>query len=77
MNNIIDDRWRETKKKIFPEDSMKSHIVNRSSIEGKTSRQMPYSDSNSNLLLTDDLKRQIEDLQKSNHDLKRLLKEER
>lgn len=38
---------------------------------------MPYSESNSNLHLADDLKKQIEDLQKSNNDLKRLLKEER
>jgi hypothetical protein len=67
MNNLLEDRFRDPKKKIFHEDSNKSHLVNQSSIEGKSSSRPTVQSSISNQnSLAEDLKKQNEELQSSN-----------
>lgn len=74
MNNNLEERWKEAKKKIFPEEPNKMGPKNRSSIEGRSGRQLAYNPSNANLNVADDLKRQLEDLVRGNQELKVLLK---
>jgi hypothetical protein len=66
MNNLLEDRFRDPKKKIFHEDSNKSHQVNQSSIEGKSSRPTVQSSISHQNSLAEDLKKQNEELQSSN-----------